>query len=115
MERIYLSPPDMSGLEREALIAAFDSGWIAPVGPDLAAFETAMTDVLGLPQGGAVALSSGTAALHLGLRLAGVGVGDEVWTSTLTFVFPLRGCGRRAVSAAPLAEAERISARAGRA
>lgn len=85
MERIYLSPPDMSGLEREALIAAFDSGWIAPVGPDLAAFETAMTDVLGLPQGGAVALSSGTAALHLGLRLAGVGVGDEVWTSTLTF------------------------------
>ncbi|AXV08236.1 Lipopolysaccharide biosynthesis protein RffA [Euzebya pacifica] len=85
MERIYLSPPDMGPAEREALMAAFDSGWVAPVGPDLAAFEAEMAEFLGLPEGGAVALSSGTAALHLSLRMLGVGPGDEVWTSTLTF------------------------------
>ena len=75
----------MTGAERAALLGAFDSGWVAPVGPDLAAFEAEMCRYLGLPEGGAAALSSGTAALHLGLRLAGVGLGDEVWTATLTF------------------------------
>ncbi len=85
MERIYLSPPDMTDAERSALLAAFDSGWVAPVGPDLTAFEAEMCAVLGLEAGCAAALSSGTAALHLGMRLAGVGPGDEVWTSTMTF------------------------------
>ena len=82
---IYLSPPDMSQAEREALVAAFDSGWVAPVGPDLADFEADMCAYLGLDKGSAVALSSGTAALHLGLRIASIRSGDEVWTSTLTF------------------------------
>lgn len=85
MERIYLSPPDMSDAERSALLAAFDSGWVAPVGPDLTAFEAEMCAFLGLEEGCAAALSSGTAALHLAMRLAGVGPGDEVWTSTMTF------------------------------
>jgi pyridoxal phosphate-dependent aminotransferase EpsN len=83
---IYLSSPDMTDAERAALIDAFDSGWIAPVGPDLTAFEAEMCAYLGLPEGGAAALSSGTAGLHLALRLAGVGPGDEVWTSTMTFI-----------------------------
>ncbi|HUG86710.1 MAG TPA: DegT/DnrJ/EryC1/StrS family aminotransferase [Euzebya sp.] len=83
---IYLSPPDMTGAERAALIAAFDSGWIAPVGPDLEGFEADMCTYLGLGEGCAAALSSGTAGLHLALRLAGVGPGDEVWTSTMTFI-----------------------------
>lgn len=82
---IYLSPPDMTEAERQALLDAFDSGWVAPVGPDLAAFEAEMCRYLGLPEGGAVALSSGTAALHLSLLLAGVRPGDEVWVSDLTF------------------------------
>ena len=83
-ERIYLSPPDMSGAERTYLLEAFDSNWIAPVGPDLNAFE----DTLGQLTGRAhvAALSSGTAGLHLALLLAGVTSGDEVLVSTFTFV-----------------------------
>lgn len=83
-KRIYLSPPDMSPTERESLLRAFDSGWVAPVGPDLDAFEAEFADFVGMKY--AVALSSGTAALHLALRALGVGRGDEVVTSTLTFV-----------------------------
>ena len=81
--RIYLSPPDMTGVEREALIAAFDSNWIAPVGPEIDAFERELADKLAVAE--AAALSSGTAALHLALVLCEIGRGDEVWTSTLTF------------------------------
>ncbi len=66
------------------LLAAFDGGWIAPVGPDLDAFEAEVAALAGV--GHAAALSSGTAALHLALLLAGVGPDDEVVVPTLTFV-----------------------------
>ena len=81
---MYLSPPDVGERERQLLLAAFDSNWIAPVGPDIDAFESEMQDYVGLPH--AVALSSGTAALHLALQLLGVGAGDEVIVPTLTFI-----------------------------
>jgi dTDP-4-amino-4,6-dideoxygalactose transaminase len=83
MSRIYLSPPHMGPLERELLLEAFDSNWIAPLGPHVDAFEREFAERLGVPH--AVALSSGTAALHLALMLLGVGPEDEVVTSTLTF------------------------------
>ena len=83
MTRIYLSSPHVDQQERELLIDAFDSNWIAPLGPHVDAFEKEMAQYIGV--GHAAALSSGTAALHLGLLLLGVGPGDEVITSTLTF------------------------------
>ena len=82
-ERIYLSPPDMSAREREALLAAFDSNWIAPLGPEVDAFERNLAERAGVSA--AAALNSGTAALHLALVLLEVGPGDEVWTATMTF------------------------------
>lgn len=82
--RIYLSPPHVSDRERELLLDAFDSNWIAPLGPQVDAFEREFADMLGVQH--AVALSSGTAALHLALLVAGVRPGDTVVTSTLTFV-----------------------------
>ena len=83
MARIYLSPPHMGPDERELLLDAFDSNWIAPLGPHVDAFERELAEKTGV--GHAAALSSGTAALHLALELLGVGEGDEVVTSTLTF------------------------------
>lgn len=82
-DRIYLSPPDMSAAERKALLDAFDSNWIAPLGPEVDAFEEALAARVGVQA--AAALSSGTAALHLALILLEVGPDDEVWTSTMTF------------------------------
>jgi len=81
--RIFLSPPDMSAREREQLISAFDSNWIAPLGPEVDAFELELAARTGVSA--AAALSSGTAALHLALILLDVGREDEVWTATLTF------------------------------
>lgn len=82
--RIYLSPPHL-GLDELALIEdALASNWIAPLGPHVEAFEREFAAVVGAQH--AAALSSGTAALHLALRLLGVGRGDEVYCSTLTFV-----------------------------
>ena len=81
--RIYLSPPHMSTADRKLLLEAFDSNWIAPLGPHVDALEREFAEKLGMRE--AVALSSGTAALHLSLRLLGVQTGDEVLTSTLTF------------------------------
>ena len=83
-QRIYLSPPQLSVRERQLLLDAFDSGWIAPLGPHVDAFECEFAERLGVPH--AVALSSGTAALHLALLSLGIGPGDRVATSTLTFV-----------------------------
>ena len=83
MKRIYLSPPDVGQLERKLLLDAFDSNWIAPLGPHVDAFEREFAATLGVPY--AVALSSGTSALHLALAALGVGRGDLVVTSTLTF------------------------------
>lgn len=82
-ERIYMSSPDVGQLEEEAVVAAIRSGWIAPLGPDVDAFERELADRVGVAHG--VALSSGTAALHLGLLTLGVGPGDIVVTSTMTF------------------------------
>jgi dTDP-4-amino-4,6-dideoxygalactose transaminase len=73
----------MSDAERASLLAAFDSNWIAPLGPEVDAFERELAACVGVQD--AAALSSGTAALHLALVLLEVGSGDEVWTSTLTF------------------------------
>ncbi len=82
-ERIYLSPPDMSAADLAALTEAFHSNWIAPVGPALAAFESEMCRQTGVAH--AVALASGTAALHLALKEVGVGPGDRVFCSTMSF------------------------------
>jgi len=82
--RIYLSPPDIGTAEIEHVLEAFQSNWIAPAGPNLDAFEQEFAIRVGSKH--AVAVSSGTAALHLALRLAGVGPGDEVLCSSLTFI-----------------------------
>jgi dTDP-4-amino-4,6-dideoxygalactose transaminase len=82
--RLALSPPHLSGAEREALHAALDSGWLAPAGPTPAAFEAALAHTTGLAA--SLATTSGTAALHLGYRVLGVQPGDEVWAPALTFV-----------------------------
>jgi pyridoxal phosphate-dependent aminotransferase EpsN len=82
-KRIYLSPPCMLGRERELLLDAFDSNWIAPLGPHVNAFETEFADRVGMKH--AVAVSSGTAALHLALKLLGVGRDDSVLTASFTF------------------------------
>lgn len=81
---LHLSPPHLAGTELDTLRETLESGWLAPAGPTLARFEAALAGVMQLPH--AAALSSGTAALHLGYRLLGVEPGDEIWTSTLTFV-----------------------------
>ena len=83
-KRIYLSPPHMGGEELRFVKEAFESNYIAPVGPQIDAFEDEFSAKIGTKQ--AVAVSSGTAALHLALRLIGVKPDDEVWTSTLTFI-----------------------------
>jgi len=82
-KRIFLSPPEMGALDRRFLLDAFDSNWIAPLGPHVDAFEREFAAALDVPY--AVALSSGTAALHLSLASLGIGRGDEVLTSTMTF------------------------------
>jgi dTDP-4-amino-4,6-dideoxygalactose transaminase len=83
MRRIYLSPPHMGAEERRLLLEAFDSNWIAPLGPHVDAFEREFAERVEV--GHAAALSSGTAALHLALRLLGVGQDDEVLVSDFTF------------------------------
>ncbi len=83
MARIWLSPPHMGEDERRLLLDAFDSNWIAPLGPHVDAFEAEIAAVTARSH--AAALSSGTAALHLAMRLLGVGPGDEVLVPTLTF------------------------------
>lgn len=94
---IPLSVPHMSGKERQYVEDAFASNWLSTVGPHLDAFEREFERRIGAP---AVALSSGTAAIHLGLRLLGVGPGDEVFCSTLTFAAsanPIRYLGAEPV------------------
>jgi pyridoxal phosphate-dependent aminotransferase EpsN len=92
--RIWLSPPHMSGRESSYVAEAFATNWIAPLGPQVDAFEQEFCAAIGAAHG--AALSSGTAALHLALQLVGVGAGDEVFVSTLTFaasVNPIRYLG----------------------
>jgi dTDP-4-amino-4,6-dideoxygalactose transaminase len=82
--RVFLSPPEVGDDERRMLLDAFDSNWIAPLGPHVDAFEEEFAARVGVDH--AVALSSGTAALHLALLLVGVGAGDEVLVPSFTFV-----------------------------
>lgn len=89
-DRIVLSPPHLGDLEPAYVENAFETNWIAPGGPHVDRFEQEFADLIGSE--GALAVSSGTAALHLALIAAGVGAGDEVFVSTLTFaasVFPV--------------------------
>jgi dTDP-4-amino-4,6-dideoxygalactose transaminase len=86
VSRIYLSAPDVRGAERELVDAAISSNWLAPVGPDLDAFEREVASVTEVAY--AVGLTSGTAALHLALHELGVGPGDTVLVSTFTFASP---------------------------
>lgn len=82
-KRIFLSPPHMGGEELNFVQQAFESNYIAPVGPQLSQFELEFAEKVGAKH--AAAVSSGTAALHLALRYVGVGRGDEVVCSSFTF------------------------------
>jgi dTDP-4-amino-4,6-dideoxygalactose transaminase len=82
-KRIFLASPHMGGLEKEFIKEAFETNWIAPLGPNVDIFEKEVSDMVGID--GALALSSGTAAMHLALRYLGVGRGDIVFCSSLTF------------------------------
>lgn len=84
VDRIYLSPPHLSGSELEMVADAIASNWIAPLGPHVDAFEREFAEVVDVPY--AAAVSSGTAAIQLALRLLGIGKGDDVLCPTLTFV-----------------------------
>lgn len=84
MKRIHLSAPDISVREEEMCIAALRSGWVAPLGPMVDAFEAALAERCGRRY--AVALGSGTAALHLGLLELGAAAGKHVLVPTMTFV-----------------------------
>lgn len=81
--RVFLSPPHMSGSELELVRDAFASNWIAPLGPHVDAFEHEICQAVQVSH--AAALSAGTAALHISMRLLGVGPGDEVLCSSFTF------------------------------
>jgi pyridoxal phosphate-dependent aminotransferase EpsN len=83
MKRILLSVPHMGGGEEAYIAEAFSSNWLSTVGPHIRAFEQQFEERWGVA---AVALASGTAAIHLGLRALGVGPGDSVFCSDLTFV-----------------------------
>ncbi|WP_369412729.1 DegT/DnrJ/EryC1/StrS family aminotransferase [Neoroseomonas alba] len=82
--RIHLSPPHLTGREAAALQAVLDSGWVAPAGPAIPAFEAAIGAVTGFTQ--VLATASGTAALHLAFRVLDIAPGDEVWAPGFTFV-----------------------------
>lgn len=82
-KKIYLSCPTMHGEEQEFVKEAFDTNWVAPLGPNVNAFEKEVAEYVGIAH--ASALSAGTAAIHLALRILGVGQGDVVFVSSLTF------------------------------
>lgn len=82
--KIFLASPHMSGNEWKYIKEAFDSNWIAPLGPNVDYFENEIASYVGVSE--AAAVSSGTAAIHLALSLLGVKQGDTVFCSTLTFV-----------------------------
>ncbi len=84
LKKIWLSPPHMGANEQAYVKEAFDTNWIAPLGPNVQAFESAIEDFVG-NNVHAACLSSGTAAIHLGLELLGVATGDEVLCQSFTF------------------------------
>lgn len=81
--RVYLSPPHMNGAESKYIAQAFESNWVAPLGENVDKFELEVKTFVGMPH--ALALSSGTAAMHLALKYIGVGSGDIVFCSDVTF------------------------------
>ena len=83
-KRIFLSPPHMGSEELRFVHEAFESNYVAPLGPQVDAFEREFAEKVGVPY--ALAVSSGTAAMHLALRVLDIGPGDEVVVSTLTFI-----------------------------
>lgn len=83
-DRLFLSPPHMGGAELDFVRQAFEANYIAPAGPQLAEFERAFCELTGFAH--CLAVTSGTAAIHLGLRMLGVGPGDVVIASSLTFI-----------------------------
>ena len=82
-KRIYLSSPTIHGEEQEFVKEAFDTNWVAPLGPNVNEFEKEMASYMGVKN--AAALSSGTAAIHMMLKLLDVKQGDVVFVSDLTF------------------------------
>jgi dTDP-4-amino-4,6-dideoxygalactose transaminase len=78
-ERIFLSPPHMGGEEMNFIKEAFESNYIAPLGPMVDAFEREFSEKVGIPY--AVAVASGTAAMHLALRILGIGPAPVKWSS----------------------------------
>lgn len=82
-DRIYLSSPHMGGEEMKYIQEAFDTNWVAPLGKNVEMFEKEMCEYIG--RANAVALASGTAAIHLGLKYLGVQEGDIVFCSSFTF------------------------------
>jgi len=84
LKRIFLSPPHMGGEEMRFIKEAFESNYIAPLGPQVDAFEREFAERVGIPY--AVALCSGTAAMHLALRILGIESGDNVIAPSLTFI-----------------------------
>lgn len=99
MSRIYLSPPEVLPEDHQAIDAVLTSNWVAPAGPHLEAFEAAVRSCAG-GVGHAVAVNSGTAALHLALQVIGLGPGDAVACPTLTFAAsanPICYCGAEPV------------------
>ena len=81
-ERVFLSAPHLTGREMGYIQQAFDDNWIGPLGPHVEAFEQQLIDIVGKKR--ALALSSGTAAIHLALRTMGIGRGDVVLASSFT-------------------------------
>ncbi|MGB0413176.1 MAG: DegT/DnrJ/EryC1/StrS family aminotransferase [Coraliomargarita sp.] len=98
MSRIYLSPPDIGPADHDSVDSVLTSNWVAPVGPHLETFEQTLAGQVGRRY--AVALNSGTAALHLALRVLGLGPDDAVVCPTLTFAAsanPICYCGAEPV------------------
>ena len=83
-KRIFLSPPHMGGEEIKFIRQAFKSNYIAPLGPQVDAFERELAEYIGIPY--VLAVSSGTAAMHLAMRILDIGPGDDIVASTLTFI-----------------------------
>ena len=100
MSRILLSLAHMGGGEKKYVDHAFETNWIVPLGPNVNLFEDMLADFLGIERGRVVALSAGTAAIHLGLVMLGVSPGDEVICQSFTFsasANPVRYCGANPV------------------
>jgi len=83
-DRIFLSPPHLGRHELNYVHKAIEDNWVAPVGPNIQGFERELCQYVGIAH--CVALNSGTAAIHLGLAVLGVGPGDEVLCPSFTFV-----------------------------